>query len=189
VRLPLAVALCLLCLGSIPWEARAAPEYVDVLAGQSKGTLELGQPSYTTVGMHLAYGHCAQDWLESRSGLRLPGHWTFEVEPWLEGHTETPGKFDLGASFNLRIDPGGDAEVVPYIKAGTGMIISTRSTEEQSTQWNFSSFGGAGIEVKAGGDSWVGIEYRIRHFSNLSVLDPNSGVDTTYWLLGFRQMI
>lgn len=167
----------------------AAPDYVDVLSGQSTGSLEGGQPDYETVAVHVAYGHCAQNWVEAKTGLKLPGHWTFEIEPWLEAHTQTEGKVDLGTSFNLRIQPRGCGDLVPYLKGGTGVMVSSRDTLEQSTQWNFSSFGGAGIEARTGAESWLGLEWRIRHFSNLSIKDPNSGVDTTYWLLSYRQAL
>ena len=120
-------------------------------------------------------------------GRALNDKWDFELEPFVNPVIGPETNVEFGLSFNLVWHPfGKDKKLSPYLKGGTGPGYTTQHTNEQGSQWNFFSFAGAGIEWKVNERCSLSLEYRIRHFSNAGLEEPNKGVNTQGVVAGMK---
>ena len=108
----------------------------------------------------------------------------FQLEPFvsLVSSPETNG--EIGCVFFIKYTFPLKFPVKPYVRGGSGIIVITQETEEQSTLFNFASQSGYGISIDIGKDKYLLVEYRNRHVSNADIKQPNSGIDSYIWLLG-----
>jgi len=120
------------------------------------------------------------------------GRWSERVqleavlEPYLVDILEPRDNLGLGANALVKVTWVLDEDYSPYVKAGVGVDYMTLHTLEQSTQWNFGSQVGVGLEIPVADGIDFDLEYRIKHVSNASVRHPNSGIDSTAFLVGLR---
>ncbi len=114
---------------------------------------------------------------------RIKGLFTFNIEPFLSPVINPDNNLEFGCHFMLRYGYRWE-KFMPYVEAGTGFMYTTQHVREQGTQWNFSSQGGVGFYYFFKDDLALNIGYRYRHFSNLSVEEPNGGVDLNNVIVG-----
>lgn len=109
----------------------------------------------------------------------------FQLEPFLSYVTSPDDNAEIGCVFFIKYTLPLNFPVKPYVRGGSGVILLTQETEEQSTLFNFASQMGYGLscEIK---DIDVFVEYRNRHVSNASIKQPNDGLDSYIWLVGIR---
>jgi hypothetical protein len=166
--------------------AHAGTEYVEVLSGVSRGPLNDPQPDYATVPLRIALTQDAEPVLNRIFGNTAPGRWEFQIEPFVDTVVEPNTNLEVGVALGLKytFETGSDLE--PYLKLSTGPMYTSQPTTEQATKFNFGSQGTIGLQWNISeGEAWL-LETRLRHFSNASIETPNSGVDTNYFLVGYR---
>lgn len=105
-------------------------------------------------------------------------------EPFLGAITSPRSNMELGLAMLLRYGYPLTGKLYPYIEVGSGFYYMTLSTREQSTQFNFVDQGGAGLLYFLRDDLAVSAGYRIRHISNASIKEPNSGIDSDVYTVG-----
>ncbi len=109
----------------------------------------------------------------------------FQLEPFASVVSSPDVNGELGIVFFIKYTFPVKFPIKPYIRGGSGIIVITQETEEQSTLFNFASQSGYGLSVDIGKDRYLLVEYRNRHVSNSDIKEPNSGIDSYIWLLGF----
>jgi len=114
---------------------------------------------------------------------KVKGLLEFVVEPFLTPVISPDKNVEFGTHFMIKYGYK-FGNFMPYIEGGTGFMYTTQHTREQSTQWNFTSQAGLGFYYFLREDLALNIGYRYRHFSNLSIKHPNSGVDIHNGIVG-----
>ncbi|GEM_PF-1561026 len=129
---------------------------------------------HNTVGLDFSYNY------DERSFWR---HLQFQLEPFvsLVSSPETDG--ELGCVFFIKYQVPWDFPLKPYIRGGSGVILISQESEQQTTGLNFASQMGFGVSYTFPNSSLF-LEYRTRHISNWFMGSPNAGIDTSIWLLG-----
>lgn len=120
--------------------------------------------------------------------LNYPLPWKnfqFQLEPFFSVVSSPDVNGELGLVFFVKYTFPVNFPIKPYVRGGSGIIVITQETEEQSTKFNFASQSGYGISINMGKDRYLLIEYRNRHVSNADIQKPNAGIDSYIWLLGF----
>jgi len=109
----------------------------------------------------------------------------FQLEPFLSFVASPDDNAVSGCVFFFKYTLPLNFPVKPYVRGGSGVILLTQETEEQSTLFNFASQMGYGLscEIK---DIDIFVEYRNRHVSNASIKHPNDGLDSYIWLVGIQ---
>jgi opacity protein-like surface antigen len=156
-----------------------------VQVGDGKGLLEPPQGEYKTLHCAVAFGQSLNATLADKLNWDAPGEWSFRIMPWASYVSSPDSNAEVGCMASLKIGfPVGD-RLLPYIAGGTGPMYTTQGTQEQSTRFNFASYGALGLQYRLDESSALSVEVWKRHFSNGSVKDPNDGVDTTAWTLAY----
>lgn len=137
--------------------------------------LQNGNYNYYLAALDLSYPLNKKGWARNFS---------FQVEPFLALLTSPDTNAEVGCSFFLKYSLPLNFPVKPYIRGGTGAVYMTQETEEQGTRLNFVDQLCYGAAFEKGGMRFS-IEFRNRHISNLDIKEPNSGIDTKVWMLGF----
>ncbi|MCM8829747.1 MAG: acyloxyacyl hydrolase [Candidatus Omnitrophica bacterium] len=109
----------------------------------------------------------------------------FQLEPFASLVSSPDVNGEIGLVFFIKYIFPLNFPIKPYLRGGSGIIVITQETEEQSTLFNFASQSGYGLSVDIGRGRYILIEYRNRHVSNADIKKPNSGIDSYIWLLGF----
>jgi opacity protein-like surface antigen len=107
------------------------------------------------------------------------------VEPWIAGVTNHQDAVEVGVHpivLKLAYDRG--QWVVPYLIAGTGVMYTGLQGLELSGPFEFSSYGGGGIQFFFNDQMSLNLSYRWRHISNAGIEEPNRGLDTQFVLIG-----
>jgi|GEM_PF-1217272 len=107
-------------------------------------------------------------------------------EPYSLKIVEPRRNFGMGLNVLLKCTLLLEEDYSPYVKVGVGVDYMTLHTKEQSTQWNFGSQIGLGLEIPLARGFELDLEYRFKHVSNASIRHPNSGIDSSAWLVGLR---
>lgn len=180
-----AILMNVLCVVQ-PGEVWAGADYIEVLVGSGEGKLIEPQPELRDTHIVLAFGHDMHDWLQAKLGWDLPGNCEFRIEPFVNVVNTPRDAVEFGAMAALKFsaDMG---HIQPFVKGGSGPIITTLDTLEQSTDLNIVSYAAIGVDYMISDEAAIGIERWVRHYSNGSVRDPNDGVDSSDWLVGYTQ--
>jgi len=123
--------------------------------------------------------------LTQKIGLNPPILMQFQLEPYISGVSSPNANVEVGSGFALKfgILPESFA-IQPYIKAAAGVLYMSQHTIEQSTQFNFYEYGGAGAHWYFNKNWGLTVEYRFRHLSNSGIKQPNSGINNQFALGG-----
>jgi hypothetical protein len=168
-----------------PLAANASSDYVSVLTGIGQGNLKAPQLDYRDQHIVVAFGHNIKPYLERHLNLTPPGDWDFRWEPFYSNISSPGHNLEVGCMASLRIGIPLHGRWEPYIGGGSGPIYTTQHTLEQSTQFNIVSYAAAGIEYRINEHHAISLEGWTRHYSNGSVKNPNDGIDTRDWMLGY----
>ncbi|MCD6318682.1 acyloxyacyl hydrolase [Candidatus Aerophobetes bacterium] len=186
--------LVILCLFlSIPQKAFSfqRPESlkeIGVFAGSLRdGTLS-EKDDYVTVPVGLRFGFDIKPLIKKfKVGdvfLKKESMLEFVAEPFIAGVISPDSNFETGCSLLLKYGYK-FGKFLPFINAGTGLQYTTQHTREEATQWCFQVQTGAGSYYFFEKDKALSFEYRFRHFSNAGTKEPNKGVDTYGFYIGF----
>lgn len=118
-------------------------------------------------------------------GFNPPMLLQLQIEPFISGVTQPRSNVEAGNAFAVKVGLLPDTFMIqPYIKAAAGMLYMSQHTREQSTQFNFYEYGGAGLHVFFNKNTAITAEYRFRHVSNAGIDEPNGGINSQFALLG-----
>jgi len=123
--------------------------------------------------------------LTKKIGLNPWGLFQFQIEPFFSTIYEPKINLEVGNGFILKLGILPEAfKLQPYIKFGPGIMYMTQHTNEQSTQFNFFEYAGAGMHYYFNQNHAFTLEGRWRHLSNASLDYPNRGITTFFVLAG-----
>jgi len=92
---------------------------------------------------------------------------------------------EFGLAFLIKYGFPFTEKLYPFIEVGTGPYYITWSTNTQSTQFNFDSQGGLGLLYFFENHWAANAALRFRHVSNAAIKQPNGGIESLVYLLGF----
>jgi len=168
----------------------------------SLGTVKVsltGERRLQSVDFLLGYGYAKVAGTEDYTTYPVAIDFTFPL-PFHQ--PESPWQLQLEPFFAYVNQPSSNAEMAfafflkyrflkgrfqPYLKVGSGIIILTQDLKEQSTSFNFGSSLVLGFSLKTSSRLNLVGEVRYRHVSNAGIKEPNSGVDSRIFLLGFTK--
>jgi len=107
------------------------------------------------------------------------------VEPWVAGVTNHQNAVEVGVHpivFKIGYDRW--QPVMPYLIAGTGVMYTGLQGLQLGGPFEFSSYGGGGLQFFFNDRVALDLSYRWRHISNAGIEDPNRGLDTQFILVG-----
>lgn len=117
--------------------------------------------------------------LADKIGFNPPGLLQFQLEPYLGFVSQPDTNVELGNSFFLKMGILPETfKLQPYIKFGAGLSYMTQHIREQSTQFNFTETGAAGMRYLFSENNSFALEFRYRHLSNAGMDHPNHGINT-----------
>lgn len=157
-------------------------EEVGVFGAYGRGDLK-AQDDMEIMDLGLRFGFDLKPFVK-KFGFELKGLLELLHEPFLGAITGPRSNAELGLALLLRYAYPLTGKLYPYIEVGSGFYYMTLSTREQSTQFNFVDQGGAGLLYFLRDDLAVSAGYRIRHVSNASIKEPNSGIDSDVYTVG-----
>ena len=152
------------------------PSYKEIFLGYG-GDEELvaGDYSYFLAGLDFSYPLKKEGWTRNFS---------FQLEPFLAFLTSPDTSVEVGCSAFLKYTIPLNFPLKPYIRGGTGVVYLSQETAEQGSQFNFVDQICYGVAYEKG-DIRISFEFRNRHISNLDIQEPNSGINSKVWMLGF----
>jgi len=106
------------------------------------------------------------------------------VEPLMNVVISPGTNAEVGCSFLLKYSDHITSRIAPYIEGGFGIIYTTQHTHEQSTQYNFLSQVGVGLQFFLNEKFALTGGYRYRHMSNAGIDSPNRGINHHFALFG-----
>jgi len=153
-----------------------------IFSGWGSGDLKR-QDDYNAVPLYLQFGFDAKP-LFRKIKINPPGNIRFIVEPFLNTVVSPDSNAEIGCDFMLKYSHPLTQKFHIYAEAGPGLLYTTQHTTEQGTQFNFCEQFGGGIAFFFSENKAINLGYRYRHFSNLSIEEPNGGVDMEFFLCG-----
>jgi len=179
-RIAAALAAVLLWHG----RALAGPEAIEVLVGTGEGTLDNPQPNINDSHLVVAFCYDLKPFLDRKLGWRPGGEWQYRIEPFVSIVNRPKSRTEAGAMFAIKASwKAGPVSV--YAKGGTGTMYTSLDTLEQATRLNFVHYAAIGLSCRVSKDASVSVERWVRHYSNARIATPNSGIDTSDWLVGY----
>ncbi|MCK9266127.1 acyloxyacyl hydrolase [bacterium] len=152
------------------------PSDTEVFIGYgSDEKLKTGNYTYYLMGLDFTYPLKQEGWMRNLS---------FQIEPFFAFVTSPDTGIETGCSFFLKYKVPLNSPIKPYIRGGIGGIYMTQKTEEQGSQLNFVDQLCYGVAYEKNGKTFS-LEFRNRHISNLDLKEPNSGIDSKVWMLGY----
>ncbi len=101
-------------------------------------------------------------------------------------HRGHEGEFALSPLiFDYRYDTGG--VLVPFIEGGEGIVLTTLKDLAIGGPFEFSSQVGGGLHLFVNAEDAVTFAVRFRHISNAGINDPNRGLNTYFFSVGFTR--
>ena len=158
---------------------------VGFLCGFGYGDDEINKTEdYELIILSVRLGYDLASWLN----WDIPGTLQVDFEPFVDPIMEPESNVEFGVAVLLKYAFPLTPRFWPYIEGGTGFIYSTQHTSQQATQWNFIDQGGVGISYLVNDNTSVSLGYRFRHYSNLSIEEPNGGVDSQAVICGISYL-
>jgi len=155
---------------------------VGVVMGYGEGSLKTNE-DMNIVSLGMRFGFDLIPFTE-KFGFSPPGMLEIIYEPYIGAITEPDSDVEFALPTFFRYAYPLTEKLYPYVEVGTGPYYYTLHTYEQATQFNFLSAGGAGLIYFIREDLAVNAGYRRRHVSNLSIEEPNGGIDANVYTLG-----
>ena len=134
----------------------------------------------------LRLGYDIKPWF-NKFNINFPGSLQFDLEPYIDPIIKPDEGVEAGSAFLLKYSYP-IKKFVPYIEFGTGLIYTSQHTFNQSTQWNFLDQAGGGLAYMLTDRTSVSVGYRIRHYSNCGIKEPNGGVNSQVIVCGISYL-
>ncbi len=155
---------------------------VGLLTGYGTASLDRGD-DYDVIPVLTQFGFDINPLAEK---LHVNPRGTIEgvVEPLMNVVISPGTNAEVGCSFLLKYSDHITSRIAPYIEGGFGIIYTTQHTHKQSTQYNFLSQVGVGLQFFLNEKFALTGGYRYRHMSNAGIDSPNRGINHHFALLG-----
>ncbi len=115
----------------------------------------------------------------------LPGSFEVVIEPTyltvFQHQTVHVGGLAALLKYNFRTG----TRWTPYLVGGAGLSFASHRLPHGGTSFNFMLEGGLGLQYAITPRSLLGAEWRLQHFSNAGISQPNPGLNMSLFLLGF----
>jgi len=155
----------------------------ELLTGFSKSKLH-GQGNYYLYPVMFDVNFDLKQPLE-KIGLRPPGLFQFEIEPFVSYVSEPRKNVEAGSALMIKFGILPEtSRFQPFGRIGLGMLYMSLNTREQSTKFNFFEQGCIGAHYFFNKNFGLTMECRIRHLSNAGIRQPNHGINNLSYLLG-----
>lgn len=138
------------------------------------GTEALETDDYETIPLSFQFKFSLPPHLQLISPPRIT---ELEIEPFLSLITSPETNAELGFTLVVKLLFPANIRNATYLEVGSGICYSSQEMIEQSTQVNFISLVGMGIEHRIGENLSLSFGYRFRHFSNAGLGSRNRGVN------------
>ncbi len=118
-------------------------------------------------------------------------------EAWYRGNLELVGEgallfnfepedgFAGGITAMFRYNFLPDGNFIPFVQLGAGIVSLDFDLDDQSDGLNFTPQGGLGFHYFVSERTALTGEWRFHHVSNADIDDPNEGINTSLFLVGF----
>ena len=164
--------------GKQEWTIAAGKGFGDGLWGSNNGNLK--EIRYAAFKPHWAIGLTDPlgegSWYKGNLDLLIEGASLFEYHP--------QHGFAGGATLLFRYNFLQIERIVPFVEIGAGLLGTDLDLNEQSDGFNFSIQGGLGFHYFLKPRWAVTAEWRLHHISNAGLRQPNSGINSSLFLLG-----
>ena len=108
------------------------------------------------------------------------------VEGWVSAVFDGQDAFEGGVSpIVLKLDYDAGQRFVPFGIGGTGVMYTGLQGMDLGGPFEFSSFIGVGLHTFVNERLALTLSWRIRHISNAGIKQPNRGLNTNFFLIGF----
>jgi opacity protein-like surface antigen len=164
--------------GKQEWSIAAGYGFGVGLEGSNRGNLK--EIRYAAFMPHWAIGLTDPlgegSWYKGNLDLLIEGASLFEYHP--------EHGFAGGATLLFRYNFLQIEHIVPFLEAGAGILGTDLDLHGQSDGFNFSVQGGLGFYYFLQPRWAVTAEWRLYHISNAGLRQPNSGINSSLFLLG-----
>jgi hypothetical protein len=141
--------------------------------------------SATLLSVRLGYD--IKPWL-NKIHIDFPGTLQFDLEPYIDPIFKPDNGVEAGSAIMFKYSFPLTKKIMPYAEFGSGLIYTSQQTFNQSTQWNFLDQAGGGIAYMLTDRTSVSVGYRIRHYSNCGIKEPNGGVNSQVIVCGISYL-
>ena len=156
-----------------------------VVSGYGVAPLDKTSSDYEVIPLLPQFGFDIHP-LAEKIHIKPKGLLEFVVEPLMNLVINPGTNAEIGCSFMLRYSDKITSRIAPYFEGGLGMIYTTQHTHKQSTQFNFITQAGLGLQFFLNKHVALTGGYRFRHLSNADIDKPNRGIDSHFGLVGVR---
>ena len=115
-------------------------------------------------------------WYRGAVSLAIEGIVMYDFEP----HSGVAG----GLTPLLHYEFFRKGRLIPYVEAGVGVIFTDLDLDQQDDGLNFTPQAGLGIRYELSERTEFIVGWRFHHISNAGLRDPNTGLDSSLFLLG-----
>ena len=118
--------------------------------------------------------------LENHSGTV-----SYYIEPQINPVFDRETDIEFGVGVGLKYMHPLTDTVGTYLFGSVGPHYISVNTSDQADGFTFSDTVGAGLSFFLTEKSAINVEYRLRHMSNASIVEPNGGIDTHFGTIGY----
>ena len=158
-------------------------EQVGVVAGAGPGMIMLGSSSTHDIALGaISYGRMMGGTCAVESFLR--GNWQWRLELLGGAQFYPDAQYLVGLTPHLRYNFATGTRWIPFLDAGVGVTATDIGRPDLGGWFEFNVQVGAGVNYFFGKNTALSLEYRFLHLSSARISTPNTGVDTSLFLLG-----
>lgn len=145
--------------------------------------LGIGDEDHNLVLAAIHYGWMVGDVCGENCWYR--GNWEILAEGFAGAQYHPRTKYVVGVSPIFRYNFATGTRWIPFINGGAGPSVTDIGSPDLSTTFEFNVQGGIGLHYFLRDNAAVTFEARYLHFSNAGLGDPNEGVNTMSYFIGF----
>ena len=142
--------------------------------------LELEDVQYTYVaprwGIGISNPIGGDAWYRGNFELLLEGAFIINVEP--------QSGFAGGATAMFRYNFLAGDTFIPFLELGAGIVALDFNLADQADGFTFTPQGGVGFHYFVSERTALTAEWRLHHFSNAGINEPNNGINSSLFLIG-----
>ncbi|HZQ45577.1 MAG TPA: acyloxyacyl hydrolase [Verrucomicrobiae bacterium] len=146
-------------------------------------SLGIGSNNHNLIMAAVHYGWMFDDvWAEN---CWFRGNWEALVEGFGGAQYHPRTKYVAGITTIIRYNFATGTRWIPFISAGVGPSVTDIGSPDLSTTFEFNLQAGVGLHYFLRDNAAITAEARYLHFSNAGLGQPNEGVNTISYLVGF----
>ncbi len=156
---------------------------LSVVAAFGLTSLGIGDENHNLIMAAVHYGWIFGDVVGEDRWYR--GNWELLLEGFAGAQYHPRTKYVAGLNPMIRYNFATGTRWIPFIGGGVGPTVTDIGSSDLSTTYEFNLQGGVGLHYFCCDNAAFTVEARYLHFSNAGLGDPNEGVNTISYLVGF----